>query len=329
MLVSVPAPLGSARNISVGVGTVKLFGWRLAAILATLFLTQLALVSTASAGTNCAANPADLSFASGSINETQATVTSSNCHALPGLATGDVLALRMTSPNFPNNGSSFIGVRDSANTTICSANYSQRVDCQISGTGPWRIEAGITNFGNPVPYRVMAKRVNDPQGCTAIADHSTWSQSATATAGNFDALNEAECFTFTKAAASGESSYLFRAPVKTGSVNPLAGMYRADGTTACQVASLQAESICSLQGSGDFTAVVTNGNHGTVGTYELHARRLDEITGCDPIGTDLDDSPKTGALTENDSDCFELGGAVVGDRLNIATPNVGTSQQRR
>ncbi len=60
-----------------------------------------------------------------------------------------------------------VTVVDSAGDALCAAEARKAVDCRLSGTGPFRVQAEHNTWG-PWSYEVGVRRITDPVGCSTL-----------------------------------------------------------------------------------------------------------------------------------------------------------------
>lgn len=243
-----------------------------------------------------------------------------DCYSIPGASVDDIieLAFRSTSGSNPQPQWSVI---DGDGNEQCASRYSSSTPCQLNGTGGWSVV--VYDYGaGTFPYSLAVRKLNSPQGCTALTVPSAWSYTSPRILGNLDAALDADCFTFTREAGESDGSYWFKSLRTSGSNTPRWTVYGPEGLTECSGTN-GSVARCQLVDAGKYAFVVRDSAATGTGSFAATARRLNEPQGCSTIASVAFGLPTTNGniSAAGESDCYAFSGSS-GDQLKFTKTGV-------
>lgn len=230
-----------------------------------------------------------------------------DCLTLPAATAGDHLTVQLKAGS--SNGYWFI--TDDTGDRTCSGNYSQPVDCVLSGTGAWHAYIYDLSGTAALSYSFAARKTNAPAGCTALtADQLSFAGARIN--GSVAGALKPTCYTFVRESADADDLYWIRSVRTSGTITPNWDLYGPSGTRECSSASNSTYSPCAAQASGTYTIVVDDDNSSDAGSYFLTPKRVTNPVGCtDAPSPAFGAAPAAGSIAvAGDIDCFNVTGAA-------------------
>ena len=209
---------------------------------------------------------------------------------------------------------------DSTGANACTSTpFSIESECTLTGTAPWH--ALVTEYyGRQADYALKIGKLNNPAGCTAISDPTTFDFDGPNIAGSIASAGEVDCFSFVKWSLSDPTPYLIKAGGSGGLLDPIVTVYDSAGVLRCTAPRTLAQlDGCDLLGLGQYTVVVRDSARKASGTYNISAKRLDSAAGCSALASVAVDAEPvaTSIATAGEVDCFEIPDLNAFERVQV------------
>lgn len=277
----------------------------------------------------CAPAPS-LAIGSEPIAGTIAAAGEADCYSLAGLTAADTIAVGFA-PSTGSGQAPRVTVVDGAGEYICDSYYSSHTleNCDLSGTPNWHLVVYDQQGSGTFSYSVLARRLSDPQGCTALGD-SVWSFAAPRQDGSIDGALDARCFTFTRPPGAEDGIYWFRANRSAGTLSPNWSVHAPSGGRECAGGASSGITHCRLQAAGQYMVLVRDNDNQDSGSFQLSGRRLNNRAGCTELASiSFAAEAEAGALAGgSEADCVDLPQVGNGDSVLVdfrAAPGANTA----
>lgn len=268
---------------------------------------------------------ASTAFGSDPVAGDLSTGGSIDCHGIPGVSSGDSLAIQFRSTS-GGNASPRWTIVDGNGSSICdSYSYGFGDYCLLSGVPDWSLLAYDSDAGT-FSYSTAVRRMSEPEGCTPLEDPSIWSFTGPRVNGSIQGDLDSHCYTFSRDVSDPDGEYWFRTIRSSGTVNPRWRVYGPTGQEECRGSNESPEGRCRLLAAGQFALVVEDSNGDQSGNFFFTAKRLNLPQGCSGINSvAFGIAPVSGNLsTAGEVDCYRLSGSS-GDILKFSTTGTATA----
>jgi hypothetical protein len=255
---------------------------------------------------DCGALPS-VAFGAAPVSASISTGGEIDCHAIPDVSSGDQVDVAFA-------GDGEWRIVDGGGNLVCASSSSS--SCPLSGSPSWRVLVSAGD-ARAFSYTLAVRRLESPQGCSALGAPAAWSFAAPRLNGSIDDSLDARCYTFTRAAGEADGAYWFRAIRSAGTFTPRWRVIGPSGSTECS--GTGGFERCPLLAAGQFALIVDDYDGRDTGSFFVTAKRLTSPGGCaDMPSIAFGADPASGSIaTGGEIDCFALPDVTVGDRVDV------------
>lgn len=268
------------------------------------------------------------SFGGAAANGSISTAAVVDCFSLADVAAGDWVRIGLVRGT-GSSASPIWTVVDGTGNPICQAFSSG--DCQLSGAGGWSVQISDYYSANSFSYSIAARRLTNPQGCSALGEPTSFSFTAPRLDGSIDGVLATKCYTFSRAVGDADGAYWFRAIRTSGTMTARWRVHGPSGSQECAGSGGDYQR-CSLLASGQFALVVDDQSDTNTGSFFATAKRTTSPVGCSaPATLAFGSGSITGAVSAaGEVDCYSLADVTAGDWVRIGfAPSTGSSAAPR
>lgn len=164
----------------------------------------------------------------------------------------------------------------------CSTTYVTEPDqsCRLLGSGQYAIVVSDQNGEGTGSFFLDAKRLNEPQGCSAIGSSSF---EATPQSDSISTAGEVDCYSVSQSGA-GEAVNVRLQGSGSNGASPAWAMVDPEGSIVCMSRNYGSTSSCPVEPSGTLSLLVFDASGAGTFTYQLALHKLTEPEGCTPLG---------------------------------------------
>ena len=196
-------------------------------------------------------------------------------------------------------------------STLCGPTTDDEFNCQLDGTGTYRLVIQDNNGTNTGSYSFSTQRLNDPVGCGTIGFGSP------ATTGSIDLINEFDCYTF----EASTNDILRLKVIETGGTLYLTQeIVDPDGITEC-TENYYGEYNCTLNKTGTFMLLLRDSDGSNTGSYSIYLQRLNDPVGCGTIYFGISTGGSINQI--NEFDCYTFKASLNAQVLSSVVETSG------